>query len=250
MRVLPVLDLLGGVVVRGIGGRRDEYRPIVSPLVASPQPVDVARAIATRFACREFYVADLDAIAGREPSWEIYALLLANGWQLWVDAGIGALSRARTLAEFAAHGHQIAGVIAGLESLAGPQQLAEILAVVGRKRLVFSLDLKQGAPLATEQSSFGDDPFDIACAAITTGIERLIVLDLANVGNDAGLSTLELCRSIHAAAPHVELIAGGGVRGVADLQAMAAAGCRRALVASALHHGRLTPSDLQSVTAI
>ena len=36
MRVIGVLDLKGGVVVRGVAGRRHEYRPIVSPL--SPQP--------------------------------------------------------------------------------------------------------------------------------------------------------------------------------------------------------------------
>ena len=27
MQILPVLDLLNGIVVRGVGGRRDEYRP-------------------------------------------------------------------------------------------------------------------------------------------------------------------------------------------------------------------------------
>src|SRR5437660_464634 len=32
MRVLPVLDLLGGQVVRGVGGQRHQYRPVVSRL--------------------------------------------------------------------------------------------------------------------------------------------------------------------------------------------------------------------------
>ena len=33
MKILPVIDLKGGVVVRGVAGRRDEYRPIVSQAV-------------------------------------------------------------------------------------------------------------------------------------------------------------------------------------------------------------------------
>ncbi|MBX3412241.1 MAG: hypothetical protein KF708_05940 [Pirellulales bacterium] len=246
MRVLPVLDLMSGVVVRGIGGRRDEYRPLESPLIASPQPVDVAHAIAERFASREFYLADLDAIAGHEPAWDTYAALLSSGYDLWVDAGLADLPRANELAEFVAHDRSLTGVIAGLESLRNPQQLAEMLTAVGPSRLVFSLDLKHGSPLARHEGAFGADPFDVARAALTAGVERMIVLDLANVGQDAGLGTLDLCRRIHVAAPHVELVAGGGVRGLDDLRAVAAAGCRRALVASALHDGRLTPADLQA----
>src|SRR5579872_5647704 len=46
MRIVPVLDLLGGVVVRGVGGRRREYRPVVSRLTPSCDPLDVARAFA------------------------------------------------------------------------------------------------------------------------------------------------------------------------------------------------------------
>lgn len=250
MLVLPVLDLMGGVVVRGMGGRREEYRPITSPLVASAAPVEVASAISTKFGCREFYVADLDAIAGREPAWKIYAALMTNGWRLWVDAGLADLPRARALAEFVADGDRIGSVIAGLESLHSQQQLVEMLDVVGCERLVFSLDLKQGKPLANEQTSFGGDPFEIAREAIAAGVERMIVLDLAGVGQHAGVTTLDLCRRIHEAATHVELIAGGGVRGVHDLQAMATSGCRCALVASALHDGRLTPEELVAVARI
>ena len=73
----------------------------------------------------------------------------------------------------------------------------------------------------------------IAAAAIAAGVQRLIILDLADVGVGGGVGTLTLCQAIRAAHPQVEIIAGGGVRGLADLQQMAAAGCDAALVASA-----------------
>src|SRR5260370_41727564 len=76
MQVLPVLDLLNGVVMRGGAGRRSEYRPVVSHLVASAEPLAVAEAFRTHFGLNELYLADLDAIAGRELSLPAYRALL------------------------------------------------------------------------------------------------------------------------------------------------------------------------------
>ena len=78
MRVIPVLDIKDGLVVRGIGGRRDEYRPIASKLTASCQPVDVARAFRDLLGLEEIYLADLDAIAGARPAWDIYREIQAS----------------------------------------------------------------------------------------------------------------------------------------------------------------------------
>ena len=61
----------------------------------------------------------------------------------------------------------------------------------------------------------------IARWAIKVGVERLIVLDLADVGVSNGSSSLTLCREIHREFPAIELIAGGGVRGIDDLKALA-----------------------------
>jgi len=246
VRVLPVLDLMGGHVVRGVGGRRDEYRPIESRLVDSSAPLDVARALAETFDCREFYLADLDAIAGREPAWGVYAALLEHGMRLWVDAGLDDLDRARSLAAFQTAGRGVARVIAGLESIAGPRQLRELLDVVGAERLVFSLDLKAGRPMADASAWEDPSPRGIARSAIDAGVRTLIVLDLADVGEGHGVGTLELCAELHRDAPDLELVAGGGVRGLDDLRRMAAAGCSYALVASALHDGRLAPADVRA----
>lgn len=246
MRVLPVLDLMYGQVVRGIGGRRDEYRPIQSSLVASTSPVDVASAVAARFGCHEFYLADLDAIAGAEPNWPVYESLVKRELRLWVDAGMNDLSRTRELATFEAHGTGLHAVIAGLESLAGPNELAEMLALVGYERFVFSLDLKGGRALVKTSAWPDPSPRGIADTALAAGVRRMIVLDLENVGTNAGVGTLALCAAIHRDVRDVELIAGGGVRGLHDLEALAAAGCQYALVASALHDGRLTLDDLRA----
>ena len=59
-RIIPVIDVMGGQVVRAVGGRRSEYRPIVSKLTDSTEPVEVAKALLGATGVGEIYLADLD----------------------------------------------------------------------------------------------------------------------------------------------------------------------------------------------
>src|SRR4051794_18789050 len=99
MQILPVLDLLGGVVVRAVAGRRSEYRPLVSGLTPSTEPLAVATALRERFGWPDFYVADLDAIGGGEPAFGVFEQLHAAGFRLWLDAGVRDIHDAERLAE-------------------------------------------------------------------------------------------------------------------------------------------------------
>ena len=143
MRIIPVVDLLGGVVVRGMAGQRQAYRPIVSQIASSAQPHDIASALRQRLPGEIAYVADLDAIAGSTPAWRDYEAIASAGWKLWIDAGAATLSRAT---ELAAQDY-CAGVVAGLESLSRWDDLGAIVERLGANRVIFSLDLKHGAPL-------------------------------------------------------------------------------------------------------
>jgi phosphoribosylformimino-5-aminoimidazole carboxamide ribotide isomerase len=240
MRVLPVIDLKRGEVVRGVGGRRDEYRAISSRLCADARPSSVARAF-VEAGFRAVYVADLDAIAGAKPAWTDYEAIIEQGLNLSVDAGISTAAGAGPLLEFAARQPGLSGIVAGLESIAGPEELERLCAELGPSRLIFSLDLKAGRPLVRGAAWPGLTAEQIATCAIRHGVRRIIVLDLAAVGMGGGAGTEPLCRLLRCRDPQLELIAGGGVRGPNDLQSLAVAGCDAALVASALHDGRLDP---------
>jgi phosphoribosylformimino-5-aminoimidazole carboxamide ribotide isomerase len=245
MKIIPVMDVMRGQVVRGVGGRRDEYRPIESKLCADAQPATVGRAFAD-LGLREIYLADLDAIrqgVGSHDSQPLYGELLRLGLDLWIDAGLRDAEQARELAQFDLDGRRIAGIVAGLESLADPCALEEMCGTVGPQRLIFSLDLKQGLPLAGSPAWGGLEAEHVAAIALRAGVRRMIVLDLAQVGMGAGVGTLPLCRTLRCLAPELEIVAGGGVRGPHDLDALARAGCDAALVASALHDGRLAAGD-------
>ena len=108
-----------GEVVRGVGGRRHEYRAITSVLAPDPRPATVAAALA-RAGFRQTYVADLDAIGGAPPALPIYSELLRAGLEPWIDAGLSSAEQARELATFECDGRRLTAIVAGLESLAEP----------------------------------------------------------------------------------------------------------------------------------
>jgi histidine biosynthesis protein len=54
-------------------------------------------------------------------------------------------------------------------------------------------------------------------------------------------------RELCARFPELELLAGGGVRDVADLRALADAGAAGALLATALHGGAIGPGELSAL---
>lgn len=244
MHILPVIDLMQGVVVRGVAGKRDQYRPIVSKLSREPTPGAVGRALSS-LGFRECYVADLDAIAGDQPHWDAYRALMECGLRLLVDAGAGMTERVAALAAFTHENQPLDSVIVGLESIGSPDDLAAAVSIVTPARLIFSLDLRGGRAITniTRWKNLSSEA--IANEAIGLGVRRMIVLDLAQVGIDAGLTTSGLCRSLRNRHPLLEIVSGGGVRHADDLAQLAAAGCDAALVASALHDGKLTASDLR-----
>jgi phosphoribosylformimino-5-aminoimidazole carboxamide ribotide isomerase len=240
MLVFPVLDLLRGQVVHGIAGRRRDYRPIRSILTPAVDPLAIAQVFRDHFGLTRLYLADLDAIAGEAPSLSLYTALQTLGFSLLIDAGMRTAVDAGPLLDAG-----IAGLVAGLETLASPEALAELVEVSGPEQLVFSLDLKDGQPLAAATWPAGDAGA-IARAAIALGVRRILVLDLARVGTDDGPGTENICRQIKQSWPEVEVLAGGGVRGLHDLERLRRAGVDGVLVASALHDGRLRREDLTS----
>ena len=247
MHVLPVIDLKGGLVVRGIGGERQHYGPIQSRLAANAAPANVSRGLVEHLDATEVYVADLDAIAGHGLSLAALAEIAAAPLRMWLDAGIRSAHDVERLYDLV--GDSVAAVIVGLETVPSPEELSSIRAALCDEHAVFSLDLKHGQPLAGETWA-GQDARTIANAAIAANFRRIIVLDLADVGRDAGSQGLDLCRSIRALHGSIQLISGGGVRQYEDLVTLANAGCDVALVASALHDGRLTRQHIRQASEL
>jgi phosphoribosylformimino-5-aminoimidazole carboxamide ribotide isomerase len=243
VRVIPVLDLKGGVAVHAVRGERHAYRPVESVLSASADPVALARAFHERLGSDACYVADLDAITGAGDHGGTIGAIAALGLSVWLDAGVATAAGARRAVACGA-----SRVIIGTETLRDTHDLpamTEAVRVAGRGQAdcILSLDHREGQLLGGSPSVAAAGAGDLAASARAAGICALIVLDLARVGARTG-PPVETARRYREHLPDAEIVLGGGVRDRQDLRALASAGYHGVLVGTALHTGVLGPEDL------
>lgn len=243
--LLPVMDLKGGVVVRGVGGRRDEYRAVESVLCDDPSPRVVAKAFREELGLNALYIADLDAIQGTAPpAFDVYRHLAADGARMMIDAGMKNRSDGeRFLASAGKSAEWLSGLIVGMESLESADEGRGLADLLG-DRMIFSLDLRNGKPLTGIDAWKRRSPVQIAEEVLPWGVRRMIVLDLARVGVRQGAGHLKICESLRKIDSSIELISGGGVRNSDDVRILLGAGCDRVLVASALHDGAIGRKEI------
>jgi len=239
LRVIPVLDLRAGRAVLARRGPRETYVAVRSRLVpdgAQGDPLALARAYRDVLDCDEWYVADLDALAGGAVQRALLEGLAGLRGRLLVDAAVTTPERARELVAAGA-----ARVVVGLETLQSFDALTAVVRAIGPSGVAFSLDLRDGAPLA--EALLSGAPLELAHAAVTAGAEAIVVLDLARVGSRRGVDPV-LVAALRRAHPDVELLAGGGIATAHELERLADAGLDGALVATALHDGTITRDDV------
>ncbi len=223
--VIPVIDLMGGLVVHARLGDRAHYRPIHSQLSASARIEDIVPALLGLHRFQRMYIADVDALLGRPRQLTTIDAVrkIAPGLTLWIDAGIR-------------DGHDLAAVA----ERGTPVLASETLTAHAADQLfaacahaVLSVDYRGqrllGEPALLER--------------LTRWPPDVIAMDLARVGSGRGpdLSHIAALRRL---APRARLYAAGGVRNALDLQRCREAGAAGVLVASALHDGRIKASDL------
>jgi phosphoribosylformimino-5-aminoimidazole carboxamide ribotide isomerase len=229
VQIVPVIDLKDGVVVHARRGRRDEYAPLESPLVQGCEPVAVARALCGMCRTKTLYVADLDALTGKQPD-EVILTALAAETEPWVDAGATTPERAAALRRAG-----VARNVIGTESLE-PLPAREPSPT---PPMVLSVDLRDGRLISPDPELAGRPPADAVPLARSLHVDELLVIDLARVGSGAG-PPLDAVAQLARALPTTAIYAGGGVRDDDDLRALESAGAAGALVATALHEGKLT----------
>src|SRR5262245_57783615 len=170
MRVVPVLDLKGGVAVHAVRGERHAYAPVRSVLSSSPDPVALARAFRDRLRCAACYVADLDAIGGTGDHGAVIQAIATLGLSVWLDAGVATPVDARRAVSRGA-----ARVIVGTETL---RDVLDLPAIVEAAReagepgadAVLSLDHRAGRLLGGSSAVAATEAAEVAAAAWTAGI--------------------------------------------------------------------------------
>lgn len=231
--MLPVIDVMKGQVVHARGGVRSQYQPLKSQWCQNAHdPFKLMDAIHQQFGLKEYYLADLDALEGRNPQQDLITRAIQNGYHLWLDAAIQSTSEVKQSLSVG-----VERVIVASESMLSFSHLESICHGNHRDRLVFSLDLIEGK-LRSKPGVFpGMEPLAVVDKVAAVGCLHFIVLDTTAVGVSKGPTTLPLCRLIRERYPHCTLISGGGVRNKKDITEMVQAGADRVLVSTWLHQG-------------
>jgi phosphoribosylformimino-5-aminoimidazole carboxamide ribotide isomerase len=238
VKIIPVIDVLGGRVVHAVRGRRKEYQPLKSNLCASTDPMDVAAALKA-LGFGELYVADLDAITGGQANFSIFKNIAdKTGLELMVDAGIDDLKKAEIVLE-----NHVSKVIIGTETLPSTSLVAEAVRLFGSEKVMVSLDLMGDRVISGFELGALKDPVALLREFQVAGVSQIIVLDLARVGSGEGVNVpflREVLRNIK-----IDVYVGGGVRDIKDLMELKGVGVFGVLVATALHSGKISLKELK-----
>ena len=256
-RIIPALDLKDGVVVHGIRGEREKYQPIESVLSISSEFSPIVDGFVQQLGLREFYVADLDAIMSSMKKDHLNFVARKNAESVntleplsfMMDAGVYDVDGVGKVLEAG-----VDYVIIGTETLPSLAILQEIINRYSAERLVVSLDIKDTKIMSAALEISRLTPPQALRELMELGIQHFILLELSKVGTGTGLNKrlIKDCLTVLDVQPHKtigSLILGGGVSGYEDLRWLAQAGVAGAIVATALHDGRLTREKLNQLNS-
>jgi phosphoribosylformimino-5-aminoimidazole carboxamide ribotide isomerase len=238
MKVIPVIDVLNGVAVHGIRGERERYQPLKSALCRSADPLDIASSFES-LGFGSLYLADLDAILGKSANFAVYSQIMTETrLDLMVDAGIADFARAE---EVLATG--VSKIVVGSETLESLEFLGQAVKAFGEDRVVVSIDLKKGKVLSASEAVASMDAVSFSQELGKIGVNQIILLELDRVGTEQGINWALLINILEKTG--VEVLVGGGIRSLQELEELRKLGVSGALVATILHNGKLKVDELK-----
>lgn len=243
MELIAAIDVLGGRTVRLVEGNYSR------PVEGAVDPRDLA----TRWASAglpRLHVVDLDGARSGGPSqfdWVagVVAAARAAAPQIRVQAGGGLRSRDAVAAVLSAGAD---AAVLGTAALERPGFLA---ACAGEwpGQVLAALDLRDGDTvvdgwLRTREGN----ALDAAHRLLDEGAAALLVTDTRRDGTLSG-PNVELLGTFRAAFPEARLVAAGGIRSIADLLEIRAAGLDGAIVGMAILTRQLDIGDALAALA-
>jgi phosphoribosylformimino-5-aminoimidazole carboxamide ribotide isomerase len=260
MRIVPVIDLRGGRAVAGRSGERARYAPVMSRIRGGAaenlsDPRRLARALAETLASERLYVADLDRIEGTGDNGQVVTALLEDDPArviLW-DGGLAVRADAPRhprlvpilATECLAAVEEIDAAadgpgVAGAGAIGAPAGIAS----TGPPSPWLGLDLEARGLVARAPGVARLGEQALLQRAVRAAVGGVVIVLLSRVGTGSGLPR-ERLRRLRAGAAGLATIAGGGIASIDDLLFLRSIGCQGALLATALHDGRLRPADLR-----
>jgi phosphoribosylformimino-5-aminoimidazole carboxamide ribotide isomerase len=220
MDVILAMDLKGGLVVHGMKGERESYRPLTWGLSGSAEPRKYLGTLGARF----LYIADLDRITGKGSHDAEVRLCCRMVERCYVDRGI----------------RSPADCLPGVTNVVGTETAGEDLSLYRGGFL--SLDIKGGRVIPG-----GRDPLEVLKEAENLPFDGCLILNLSSVGTGGGVPPLSWLKDLRERYRKT-LLFGGGVSGTGDMDTLRDAGFDGAVISTAIHRGKIPVRVLQEGT--
>ncbi|MEM2739502.1 MAG: HisA/HisF-related TIM barrel protein [Candidatus Bathyarchaeia archaeon] len=233
--VVPVIDVMNGLAVHAVRGERKKYKPLESLICRSTDPMEVA-SIFSRIGFSHIYVADLDAILCKTPSWNLYSKLKSVARHLMLDSGIRSYRECVKLLDLG-----IDYAVVGSETYESMEELKSILETYS-DRVVVSVDLMNRQILSPIRSVRKLPVEEYLRILNGFGLRSAIVLELSRVGSGLGVD-IDMIRGLTSLVDR--LYVGGGVRSIEDIDVLRESGVYGVLIATALHKRWVEVEDLR-----
>ncbi|CAM3089566.1 1-(5-phosphoribosyl)-5-[(5-phosphoribosylamino)methylideneamino]imidazole-4-carboxamide isomerase [Lactiplantibacillus plajomi] len=235
--IFPAIDLKAGQSVRLYQGDFDQATLI------NNDPVEQAKAV-NAAGLHQLHVVDLDGAKAGQP--ENFATVAAIRAAFDGTVEIGGGIRSRELAELYLK-LGIDRIILGSVALSDPTLVKQLLATYGGERIVIGIDGQNGLVVTDgwlKQSQVKMS--QLMTEMLAAGARHFIVTDVARDGTLQG-PNVGLYSTLLAQCPQANLVAGGGVRTLADVQTLQAIGCQDVIIGKALAAGTVTLEELAGV---
>lgn len=229
MIILPAIDIKDRTPVRLYQGAFETVHQVAADALETAKQFEAAGA-------EWIHMVDLDgACEGHPVNTDIF-LAVAKETGLKVELGGGI----RTMDDIAAYlDGGISRVILGSVALHEPDLVREAAARYG-EAIAVGIDARDGRVRGGGWLEDSDVHFvDLARAMAEAGVQTIIYTDIAKDGTLSG-PTLADYEQLIAACPSVHIIASGGIRDIANIADLKAAGLYGAICGKSLYEGTLS----------
>ena len=227
-RIVFVTDLLGGRVVHAIKGEREKYQPVEKSKVSnSAEPIEMISEIKPK----EVYIADLDRLQHTGNNFEVIKKISALT-KTMVNIGVEKnddIEKCLSIADT---------VI--LSSEASSFKIMRYASGNYPGKTSITIDIKNGSIL-TKDEDLKKEPKELVKLLNELNIKDIVIIDLSKVGTGAGFDE-DFLHEIKDLSKH-NILFGGGIRDMNDIDMLKEIGISGALVATAVHNGKI-PIDI------
>lgn len=234
MKVIPAIDLLDGQVVRlkkGAYNHVSKYKhdPINQAYVYKEAGFD------------HIHVVDLNgAREGRFVNLPIIqSIITKTGLSVQSGGGVRSFDDAKKLVDAG-----ISKIVCGSMAVKNEPEWLKTLHHFGGEVCIMGLDLKEGkVAYSGWEKTVDEDAFYFLKRMIDEGLYEILCTDISRDGMLAGVN-LELYKSLIKQFPELQVIASGGVSGMADLDDLNALNMHAVVVGRAYYEGHLSLEEM------